>query len=581
MTTPVPEELASSSPRADAIRDATAAGLLILGMLYHWNFTDKGTALWYVILPTLTAVGGIAVTFLARSGALGSSWNAGYDRLIRIVSSTPWLLAFAVLFVLDVVKGGGITYVDFAADLGSMPTQSGGIGSGALIGLGGILLAMQPRDRERITDQETAEDRIWFALASVFGVAAVIALLATSAPDLDTGLAVLTMLLVMILVFLLILVAVPVLGLVRRDPGWTNVVIGLSVAMVLTSILSFGSTSGSTVLGLFVTTDGESVHNGYFCMTFLIAAGAAATAPGTRRIIGRLTDRPTLRITASRVLLLLALIEGVAAALFVYAIYQGAQVGASVDVSVYLSLVVVLVIAGVCGAGSVDLLRGPDHHLVGTLGAGVYAGGSILVAIVNAIAGNPGFGTSFWLTPVGIAIAVVALIFGPRGVLAKIQAAIRRFQVTDPSRTLAADDRGTSPTHPGAIKPPAVLPDAVDPAFGSESERGIPDTALLPKVWPMATPDAAVPPASGQSWGTLGASPSQPPPPPPPPLHDPIRAKASNPDTTPAELAALAENHPHVRPEIAVHPQAYPDLLTWLSQLGDPAVDDALSRRAR
>ncbi len=609
--TPTPaEESDVSNTRSDIVRDASAASLLILGMLYHWNFTDKGTDLWYVVVSTLTATGGLGLTLLARSGAMGSSWNVGYDRLVRIAAAAPWIVAFIVLFVVDIVDGGKVSYGEVTLDLGSVPSQSGGIGSGALIGLAGILIAMQPRDRERFTDESTTEDRIWFRLAGGFGVAAIIALLATSVSDLDTGLAVLTVLLVMVLALLLVLVAVPVFGLLRRDPGWTNVVIGLSAAMVLMSILTFGSSSGSAVLGLVATTDGETVHNGFFCMTFLIAAGAAAAAPGTRRLIGRLTDQPTLRITASRVLLLLALVEGVVAVLLVFAIYQADKTGATIDASIYLTLIVTIAIAVTCGAGSADLLRGPDRHLLATVGAGVYAGGAILVAVINAIAGNPAAGTGAWLTPVVISAAVIALIFGPRGALHKVQTAASRFRVSDPSSpavqpapsspNVVAD---TPPPLPGSEAPPSLNePGAVEPEDSPRSHhyveeattpkttsappfeppapalgRGAPDASFLPKLPPIpaATSDRS---QSGQSWGGLGES--TPPPPPPPPPVDPIREKATDPRTTPAELAALAENHPHVRPEIAAHPQAYPDLLVWLSRLGDPAVNDALGRRA-
>ena len=41
----------------------------------------------------------------------------------------------------------------------------------------------------------------------------------------------------------------------------------------------------------------------------------------------------------------------------------------------------------------------------------------------------------------------------------------------------------------------------------------------------------------------------------------------------------LVQNHPQARAAAASNPQAYPGMLEWLGQLGDPEVDAALARR--
>lgn len=56
-------------------------------------------------------------------------------------------------------------------------------------------------------------------------------------------------------------------------------------------------------------------------------------------------------------------------------------------------------------------------------------------------------------------------------------------------------------------------------------------------------------------------------------------ARATDPTTSAAELAVLAERHPETRALVAEHPAAYAGLLEWLGLLGDPAVDAALARR--
>jgi len=60
---------------------------------------------------------------------------------------------------------------------------------------------------------------------------------------------------------------------------------------------------------------------------------------------------------------------------------------------------------------------------------------------------------------------------------------------------------------------------------------------------------------------------------------DPAVQRASDPSISQAELADLVQNHPQARAAAAGNPQAYPGMLEWLAQLGDPEVDAALARR--
>ncbi|QKD79030.1 hypothetical protein [Actinomyces marmotae] len=60
---------------------------------------------------------------------------------------------------------------------------------------------------------------------------------------------------------------------------------------------------------------------------------------------------------------------------------------------------------------------------------------------------------------------------------------------------------------------------------------------------------------------------------------DELIARAQDPTTPWADLHELAQNYPGLRPYIARNPNTYPDLLTWLGSLGDPAIDAALASR--
>ncbi|MBB5791962.1 zinc ribbon domain-containing protein [Jiangella mangrovi] len=55
---------------------------------------------------------------------------------------------------------------------------------------------------------------------------------------------------------------------------------------------------------------------------------------------------------------------------------------------------------------------------------------------------------------------------------------------------------------------------------------------------------------------------------------------ALDPNTPLQVLADIAAQEPGLRKYVAANPSTYPELLTWLSQLGDPEVDEALRRRS-
>lgn len=62
-------------------------------------------------------------------------------------------------------------------------------------------------------------------------------------------------------------------------------------------------------------------------------------------------------------------------------------------------------------------------------------------------------------------------------------------------------------------------------------------------------------------------------------MDDNLEALASDPQTEQVELQRLARDYPNLRPLIAMNPAAYPELLQWMAQLNDPAVNLALQQR--
>ncbi|MBU1587987.1 MAG: hypothetical protein KKH51_08580 [Actinobacteria bacterium] len=75
-------------------------------------------------------------------------------------------------------------------------------------------------------------------------------------------------------------------------------------------------------------------------------------------------------------------------------------------------------------------------------------------------------------------------------------------------------------------------------------------------------------------------APAGPPAPPAAAPADPRIAIALDPATPAATLHQFAVDEPALRQYVAANPSTYPDLLTWLGTLGDPAVNAALAARA-
>lgn len=62
-------------------------------------------------------------------------------------------------------------------------------------------------------------------------------------------------------------------------------------------------------------------------------------------------------------------------------------------------------------------------------------------------------------------------------------------------------------------------------------------------------------------------------------MTDPLSLQASDPATTAETLARIAYERPDLRPAVAANPATYPELLTWLEQFHDPAVNAAIAAR--
>jgi hypothetical protein len=129
----------------------------------------------------------------------------------------------------------------------------------------------------------------------------------------------------------------------------------------------------------------------------------------------------------------------------------------------------------------------------------------------------------------------------------------------------AANDLGAAEAATGAAWAQLSEPNETEsvPADAEASAA----TAVLPDM----TQRLESPQRAGQGRDASGADPAL----------EAIRAEAANRKTSAIRLREIASTVPEARAAIASNPKAYPDLLTWLGNLGDPDVDAALARRKR
>ncbi|PZF80391.1 zinc ribbon domain-containing protein [Jiangella anatolica] len=143
-------------------------------------------------------------------------------------------------------------------------------------------------------------------------------------------------------------------------------------------------------------------------------------------------------------------------------------------------------------------------------------------------------------------------------------AADRAAEASEAAKT--DDDVPASPQVPADAHPESLLGEArpgpvsglaVGGPTADDTETRVDQPAVEPAVEPATRVDQpAVAPGSGFDART-----------------------ALDPNTSLQTLADIAAQEPGLRKYVAANPSTYPELLTWLSQLGDPEIDEALRRR--
>lgn len=599
----------SDIPVVDYARDAIALILLLVSFGMPWDLTDSSTGKVYVILAALLSVASLTLPYLKRGGILPATWGTAQLRLARLGANAPYVVVVLVTLVL--------------AYIGDAPGD--GVGVGMAFGLAGALLAAQGRRTEQ--DPEPGDGAIWRAVT--VGVAALFALLVLLSLALflvdfpsDLGWAPIT-LQILIGVFFLAVVALPVAGFARGQSGWREVLVLLAAVGLFVGLWQLAAEG--------TLADAWSLRTGTPGVLLYPAIGAAASAAGiavrARETIGALRW-VTLSV---RLFQLVVLVAAFGAAIYLVQLIEiDDGRGSAITVLVLHLLVVVAALVGrnalvsnpaqgravaigaglvfaVLGIVIVSVLGASDLAIVGLYDATMasimwWFAIAILLALTTPKAVRDEYG------PVSMSMAGAAADTAaqtsetPRATSAKPAPVEKIATAEAPEKPVSADKPATTAGKPDESAKPAAEPakpagEAVKPAAEPEKPAVEPEkpavepekaaaaplkpaaepekAAQAPKDDPRAAPavdQTAVLPTTDAEMPSKGG--------------DVVREAgfdsrtAVDPDTPLQTLADIAAQAPSLRPYVATNPSTYPELLEWLSQLGDPAVDEALRRRS-
>ena len=559
------------------MRDGLAAVALIISLFMVWHAGDAGTGRFAgdlaathldVVVITLLSLASLSIPYLWRAGVFGPSWGYAKTQDARLLANAPYFLLVVAYLVIEIVAHPGL-------------------GPAMAFGLAGAILAAQPRGSE-LADGDVARDRRWIvAVLAIAGLVVVLTLIQIieAARSFDATSMIVIALLALGNAALLSVVAV---GMVRGSDAWRLVGIGVGVVGAVFGLLSL---SPQFVLTKMTTT---AVFPS-FSLVFWMAFGAAVAAPSVARLMTRASSKPVSWMPALRPVLDLAIgVNALMAVASIVAIIRVTSLGDRfLDTVSPVPFVLALIfgVVGVVGGFIVRTTLRKDPRQGHRLATG-YAGllfvlGLALVVIWSVLRlGN-------------IAPLTLLLAFAFPAALAVIlwgTPAVREY-----FHTLPEGDRSGRYSFAGI---PRDRQGAPGTGRGAAAERGArracggrtgpnrrpPSISSSPNSRRRRTagcasgchgrhrgpsrPRPSASPAPTTRRRAVGASADQ-------KALDAIRAEAANRRTSAVRLREIASTVPEARAAVASNPKAYPDLLTWLGNLGDPDVDEALERRQR
>ncbi|UON92809.1 zinc ribbon domain-containing protein [Arthrobacter zhangbolii] len=596
-------------PVSDYVRDGIAVLLLFFSLFMTWTFgsgsyygaeSTAGTRL-DVLLITLLSIFSVGVSYLWRAGVFGP--KIGYRQVqdIKALANLPYLILVVVYLVMSMAAAG------------SFDSSLSILDAAPAFGLAGAIMAAQPRRGEIAPGTVDApRNRRWvFVTMGIAGLAAVTVLaqiiirivevagrgddpiyqsLGLGNPWIPT-----------LLLSLVGLVSVAVLALValnvfRGSDTWRFTGVCIGVGALFLGLIS--------LMGAYGVSLDYYAGSPSFSLIFWMAFGAAVSAPSVARLTQHTQAAPADRRTALKPAILLTLIlTSALAALSLFSMvwtlvedYDGAATWA-------ISFVFALVM--VAGAVMLPKVAARDQRSAYVMGSAYAAILFVLglVLMIIRIVRNDGSANEVGTGSTATIIMVLTWVM-PFVILAVLwldKAAREHFRTLAPTGGVGAGftfDAAPQQQAPGHNAPVQHVPGQpvqqtpvqhapVQPAPASASQAAPAASAAgqgagveapaagSPVAGTGSTADESVQPAAAgtapeaESAAEAGTA------------ADPdaaLIAGAADPATALARLQELA-THPRARVAVAGNPSTYPDLLNWLGQLGDPAVDEALRRR--
>jgi hypothetical protein len=307
---------------------------------------------------------------------------------------------------------------------------------------------------------------------------------------------------------------------------------------------------------------------------FWMAFGAAVAAPSVARLMTREEPAPVSWLSALRPVLDLAIgVNALVAVVSIVAIIRLASPGGHLlDAVSPVPFVLALIfgLAGVVG-GIVVRITGPKDprqgHRLATAYAGLLFVLGLALVVIWSVLGLGSIAPLTLLLAFAFPAALLVILWGTP--------AVREYYQSLPESDRAGRYNFAGiPRTPKERREPVGMQPATDvDVLPSESA-----TDTTPQASADATGATAVLPDLtehvAEPVGGREASADQ-------KALDAIRAEAANRRTSAVRLREIASTVPEARAAVASNPKAYPDLLTWLANLGDPDVDEALERRKR
>lgn len=471
---------------SDYVRDLVALVLLLISFGMPWDQADTTTGKIYVILATLLSIVSLSVPYLYRTGVFPTGWGLDRVRLVRLAANLPYGLVVVITLILDYVAG----------------RDADGVGIGLAFGFAGAVLAAQPRRAE----MRPTDGPLWRAVT--IGLGGVIALLSlvTLIPDLvdlaDVAWSVITLQILVILFFVAV-IGLPMVGFIRRDSGWRDVLVVLGAVGILAGFWQLSAES---------VDDAWRVESLGPAAVLWPGVAAAVTSPGVESFVNRLRGSARWVQVAQRTLelMLLVAVFGIVISAVELAA-DDSQRGTQITTLV---LYLIIVAAALVGRSAVvrDARQGRPAALV--VGGAFGILGIVLAAVMVGVG-------MYEVVTLSIVFVVSATVIG----VLTIPKVVR-----DELAVVA----------PGQARPHPTVPSS---ASGSRP----------------APPPAGEPEPEGRGTYTPQI--------------------ASDPATPLETLADIAATEPALRKYVAANPSTYPELLQWLSNLGDPEVDEALRGR--